>query len=187
MLEGPGEKPVRQPRVARQQRPVEIRPHRGADACALVAALAVVPEPRYDSAERLRAIVEPRDPGVVLEARERPPNARLELALEQAVADHPALARDRVQREEPRTGQLRAAASPVEATEELVAAAHGEHGGAALSSLPQRLAPRREIRGDELLLAVLAAADVEQVVLARPQLVADAHRLDRELQPARRR
>ena len=64
--------------------------------------LAVVPEPVHDPAERLGAGVEQRPARVVLEARERPPLARLELALEQDVADHPRLARDRLVREERR-------------------------------------------------------------------------------------
>jgi hypothetical protein len=187
MFERAGEQPVRQPRVARQQRPMEVRPHRGADARAFVAALAVVPEPRYDSAERLGAIIQPRDTGVVLEARERPANARLELAVEEAVADHPALARDRLQRKEPRAGQLRATPAAIETAEELVPAAHRQQRRTGADSLTQSLTSRREVRSDELLLAVLAAADVEEVVLTGPQLVADTDRFDRELQPARRR
>ena len=81
------------------------------DAAALQAALAVVPEPGDDAAERLRAGVEARPAGVVLEARERAPHAGLELALEQDVADHPPLAGDRLEREEPDAGQLGAVGS----------------------------------------------------------------------------
>ena len=54
---------------------------------------------------------------MVLEAGERPPLTRLELALQQHVADHPPLAGDRVQREEPDPGKLLAAPVAVEVPE----------------------------------------------------------------------
>ena len=66
------EQPVREPRVARQQRAVQVRPDRAPDAAALEPALAVVAEAVDDAAERQRAVVEVRAAGVVLEARERP-------------------------------------------------------------------------------------------------------------------
>ena len=71
-----------------------------ADAAALEAGLAVVAEAGDDAAERLGAGVEPRAAGMVLEARDRPPLTRDELALEQDVADHAPLAGDRLVREE---------------------------------------------------------------------------------------
>src|SRR3954468_13519975 len=73
--------PVAEPRVAGQQRPVEVRTDRPARAATLVAALAVVPEARDDPAERLRALVQECSPGVVLEPGERARLAR-ERALE---------------------------------------------------------------------------------------------------------
>src|SRR5438105_13051949 len=88
------EQPVRKPRVPGEQRAVEIRPDRPADATPLVAALAVVPESGDHAAERLGARIESSSAGVVLEAGERPLAARRELALEQHVACHPPLARD---------------------------------------------------------------------------------------------
>ena len=90
-----------------------------------MAALAVVPEPGDDAAERLRAGVEDRPAGMVLEPRQRPTPARLELALDQHVADHPARPRDRVERQKPDAGLLLAALVAVEATQELVSAADG--------------------------------------------------------------
>ena len=53
------EQPVGEPRVARQQRPVQVRADRPADAAALEAGVAVVAEPGDDAAERRRA----RHPG----------------------------------------------------------------------------------------------------------------------------
>src|SRR5205085_8092243 len=100
------EQPVREPRVARQERAVQVRPHDPAGPAALVAALAVVAEARDDAAERLGARVQVRPAGVVLEARECPFVARLTLALQQPVAGHPAVARDRLEREDARAGHV---------------------------------------------------------------------------------
>ena len=87
----------------------------------------------------------------------------------------------------PDPGQLDAVAVAVVAAEQLVAAADGEHGGAARDRLVHGVGLRGEVDRDERLLAVLAAADVEQVVRARPQRVAHRDRLDVELVPAPRR
>ena len=86
-------------------------------------------------------------------------------AVEQDVADHAALARDRVQRQQPDPGQLVAGHVAVEAAEQLVAAADGEERRRRLRRVAQRAALRDEIGRDERLLAVLAAADVEEVDL----------------------
>src|SRR5262245_56696933 len=106
MLEGALDDPVREPRIARKQRPVEVRADRIPEAHALEAAGAVVSEPGDHAPERHGAGVESGDARVVLEAGQRPPHARVELALEEAVADHPALAGNRLVREEPRAGKL---------------------------------------------------------------------------------
>ena len=97
---------------------------------ALEAALAVVSEAGDDAAERLGAGVEPRAAGMVLEAP-RCAHAGLELGLEQHVADHPPLARDRLEREEPDARHLLAVEAAVAAAEQLVAAADCEQRGAA--------------------------------------------------------
>src|SRR5260370_32595273 len=98
---------------------------------------------------------------MVLEARERPPYPGFELALEQDVADQGPLAGARLEREEADAGQVLAVGGAVAATEELVAAAHREEGRALLEhGRAKRVGLRGEIRGDEQLLPVLAAADV---------------------------
>src|SRR5215510_10095481 len=99
MLQGALEDPVREPCIPRKQRAVQIRAYRVANTHAFEAALAVVPEPSDDAPERFSTLVEPRDARMVLEAGERPTHARLELALQQAVADHPSLAGNRLVRE----------------------------------------------------------------------------------------
>ena len=95
------------------------------------------------------------------------------------------VARDRVERQQPDPGQLGAGDVAVEAAEQLVAAAHREERRAAVDRLAQRARLRREVVRDELLLAVLAAADVEEVDLAAGHRIAHADRLHVELVAAR--
>ena len=85
---------------------MEIRPDDPAGAATLEAALTVVSEARHHTAERLGAVFEDRPPRVVLESGDRPTVARLELALEQHVTDHPPVAGHRMERKHPRAGQL---------------------------------------------------------------------------------
>ena len=103
------------------------------------------------------------------------------LAVEEDVPDHPSLAGDRVQRQQPDARQLDAVAVAVEAPEQLVAAADREDDAAAGRRLSHGVALRREVDGDESLLAVLTAADVEQVEITGVQAVADRNRRDVEL------
>ncbi len=166
---------------------MEVRADRAAHAAALPTALAVVPEPGHHPAQCLRAGIEPRPAGVVLEARERSPHAGLELALEQDVPDHPPVPRDRVEGEDAHTWELRSAEVAIRPAEQLVPAAHGQQGGAVRERLVDALALVREVGGDERLLAVLAAADVEQVVLPGSQRLAHRHGTHLQLVAAPRR
>src|SRR5206468_13037470 len=92
--------------VAREQRSVQVRADRPSDAASLEAAFAIVAEAGDDAAERLRAGVEPRPSGVVLEPGERADDTWLELALEQDVADHPPGPGHRLQGEQADAGQV---------------------------------------------------------------------------------
>ena len=127
--------------------------------------VAVVAEAADDAAERLGARVEDRAPGVVLEAGQRlarPRRSRAARRRSSAARPRPCASGSR-----PIPGSSLAGDVAVEAAEQLVAAADGEEGGAALDSLAQRVRPSstRSWR-DERLLAILAAADVEEVDLA---------------------
>src|SRR3954447_5710880 len=102
--------------------------------------------------------------GVVLEAGERASLAG-PAAVEQHVSDHAPVAGDRVQRQQADARQLRAGALAVEAAEQLVAAADGEEGGAGGDGVAQRRALAGEVGRDERLLAILPAADIEEVGL----------------------
>ena len=168
--------PVGEPRVARQQRSVQIRPDRAADTTALPAAHTVVAETGDDPTERDGARIEPRPPGVVLEARERSADTRLQLALEQDVADHPPLAGHRLEREEPDPGQVDPLEVAIRPTEELIPAAHRQHGRACLRRGQHAVRLRDEVARDERLFPVLAAADVQQIVIAGSHRIADADR-----------
>ena len=97
------------------------------------------------------------------------------------------LAGDRLEREDPGALQVRAGAVAIEAAEQLIAAADGEQGGAAVERGADLLGAGGEVGGDERLLAVLAAADVEEVVLAGDEAVAEADRAHLELVAAPRR
>src|SRR5262249_43233314 len=155
---------------------VQIRPDCTANPAAFKAALAVVAEPGDDATERPRTGVELRAAGVVLEPRERAHGAGLELALEQHVADHARVAGDRLAREEADAGQVLAVEAWVRAPQQRVAAADREQRGTAVDRRAHTGGLRDEVIGDQRLLAVLAAADVEQVVLARVDGVAHGNR-----------
>src|SRR5262249_45092811 len=129
------EQPVRKPRVSRQQRPVQVGANGATEPAALVAALTVVAEAGYDAPKRFRARIEDRPAGVVLESGQRLLRGRLELALEQNVADHAPGAGDRVERQEADARQLLAALVAIEAAEQLVAATDGEEGSSSLEGV----------------------------------------------------
>jgi hypothetical protein len=167
------EQPVREPRIARQERAVQIRPDRALEPAPLEAAAAVVAEARDHPAERLGAGIEPRATCMVLEAGDRARHTGLELCLDQHVADHAALARDGLQWEQPDARHVLAVEAAVAASEQLIAAADRQKGRAAPEDgLLQRLGLRDEVAGDEHLLPVLSAADVVEVVRARLDRVA---------------
>ena len=113
---------------------------------------------------------------MVLEARQRPRNAWIELGFQEDVPDHPPLAGHGVVGEKADPRELGARPVAVEAAEELVAAADGEERGSRVHRLDQRRPLRGEIGRDESLFVVLAAADVVEVVLAGPNLVSEADR-----------
>ena len=89
-----------------------------------------------------------------------------------------------MERKQPDAGQLVAALVAVEAPEKLIAAADGEQRGAAVDRGMYPLTVRREGRRDQLLLAVLPAADVVEVVLAGPHGVVRTEPSHLDLVPA---
>ena len=131
-----------------------------------------------DAAERPLAVAEVRAPAVVLEAGE---HARAvdagQLDLDRDVADQPrALLADGAQVDEADAGDL-LVAELVGVAEELVAAADGEDRAAVGGRGVQRVAlALDEVLRAELLVAVLAAAEVEEVVRGRVDVVAEARR-----------
>src|SRR5687768_2851418 len=183
MSKGLRQEPVGEPGVPREERAVEVRPDRTADAAAFESALSVVPEARDDAAESLGTRIEHRAPGVVLEARQKLALAGLELAFEEHVADHAALAGHCLVRKEADAREHRAVAPAVGAAEQLVAAADREDRRAACRRLLQSLALLDEVDRHQRLLAVLAAADVEEVVVARHDRVAEVDRPVLEVDP----
>src|SRR4051812_15992784 len=179
-----GEHPVGEPGVAGEERAVEVRADGTAEAAALEAGAAVVPEPVDHAAQRLGALVQVRAAGMVLEAGERLLETRLELALEQDVADHAPVAGNGLVREDAGARLLASVLVAVEAAEQLVAAADGEQGGAVVERRTERIGARGEVGRDESLLAILAAADVEEIVVAGDERIAEPDRANLELVPA---
>ncbi len=178
VLERLGEQPVCEPRVAREQRPVEVGAVDPAGTGALEPRASVVAEARDDPAERRCLRIQERAAAVILEARELLAGP---LAVDEDVPDHPPLAGDRLERQQADPRQLGTRAVAVGAAEELVAAADGEEDGAVLGRLGERRALRGEVRRDELLLPILAPADVEEVRLCQRGGVAHPDREDDEL------
>src|SRR6476646_301531 len=125
------EQPVGEPRVAGPQRPVEVGADRPAEAAAFVATLSVVAEPGHDASEGLGAWIENRPPGVILEAGKGSFRPGLKLAFEQDVADHATRPGNGVEWQQPDSGLLSAALIAIEASQQLIATAHREKGGAA--------------------------------------------------------
>src|SRR5436305_11939656 len=72
--------------------------------------------------------------------------------------------------EKPRAGQLGTALVAVEVPEDLVSTTDRERGSAAGDGLPQCATHLGQRRGDQLLLAILAAPNVEEIVRAGPDL-----------------
>ena len=137
---------------------MQVRPDGTADTDSLVARLAVVPEARDDAPERLGARIQPRAPGMVLEAGDRSPLTGDELAFEQDVADHPLLAGHGLVWEEADPRHRVAVAAQVAAPEQLVAAADRQQRGAGGDRLRDRRPLGDEVGCDQRLLAVLPAA-----------------------------
>src|SRR5439155_7675955 len=172
---------VREPRVPGEEGTVQVRPDRAPEPAALEAARAVVPEPRHDSPERGRTGIEPRPARVVLESGERLPVARIELALEQDVADHAAVAGDGLEREQADARHVLAMEAAIAAPEELVAAAHGEERSPAARRLQHLLGLRGQVLRDQELFAILPAADIQQIVRAGDYRLAHTDRPHDEL------
>ncbi len=155
---------VGQPGVLRQQRAVQVGADQVVAAHALEAVAAVVAVALQHPAERLGAGAEVGAAAVVLEAGEDP-RAAAEVDLDRDVADQPrARLAHGLQLGEPEARQL-LLAELVAVAEQLVAAADGEQGGAVVDRRRERLAlAGDQVGGDHALVAVLAAADVDEVV-----------------------
>ena len=106
-----------------------------ADPHALEAALSVVAEPGDDPAQWLRALIEARDPGVVLESGQRPAQPG---PSSHSSRQSPIMRRSpaTVCSGKSRPRQLGAASPTVEAPQELVTAADGQHRRPACDRLP---------------------------------------------------
>ncbi len=124
---------------------------------------------------------------MVLETRDGPALAGHQLAVEQDVADHPPLACNGLVRKQADPGERLALLVDIPTTEKLVAAADSQQRCAGVHRLLDHRPLLDQVRGDQRLLAVLAATDVEQIVVAGPHFVADRDGRHIELVPAKSR
>src|SRR4051794_15917764 len=179
--------PVREPGVLGKQRTVEIgaedRPVRPA-ADALPAVAVVVAVAVEHAPERRGALAEVRAPPVVLETGELL-RALAEIDLDGDVADQPrAGIADGLEVHETHAGEP-LAAELVGVAEQLVAAADREYDAPALRGGVERVAlDRGEVERAELLVTVLTAAEVEEIVRVRVDLVPEARALELEADAA---
>ena len=162
------EQPVGEPRVAREQRPVQVR----ADARGRRGS------PRSRSRRRCRSPATTRPSGSAPSSRHVRPawfSKPASVRGSPGSSSHSSRTSPIIRRspatvssgKSPTPGSSAPLAVAVEAAEQLVPAADGQQAAAppATASL-SAVALRREVRRDQRLLAVLAAADVEEVVLA---------------------
>ena len=124
---------------------------------------------------------------MVLEARHRGRDAVSEVGLEQHIPDQPSLTRDGLERKELRARHPRSVSAPITASEKLVAAADGEERRACLDGSTEIGAARCQVGRDQRLLAVLAAADVDEVEGPRLERISGLDRGHLERVPAQRR
>ena len=155
--------PVREVGVLRQQRPVQVGPTTSARPHALAAVAAVVAVPAQDAPERSLVRPEVGAPAVVLEADERVLTA-VELELDRDVAGQPR-ASSRTMRASTRPMPSSSSSPSASRSRAAGAAAHGEdHRAATGRGVEGVLLGLDEVARHEPLVAVLAAAEVEEVV-----------------------
>ena len=142
-----------------------------------------LPWPLRTRPSGVRARSEAGPAAVVLEAGEHAPAA--EVDLDRDVADQPrAVLAHRLEVDQPEAGQV-LVAERVAVAEQLVAAADAEQDGAAAGGGVQRVAlDGGEVARAQRLVAVLAAAEVEEVVRVRVDRVAEPGARQLEADPA---
>src|SRR3954469_15409199 len=180
----PGDEPVGEPGVLRQQRAVQVRADDAVAHDALEARLPGVAVAAQDLAQRALPGTEVRAAAVVLEARQHTGSA-VELHLDGDVADEAVRVHaDGPEIDEPEPGDL-LVAELVGVAEELEPAADAEDQPAAVGRGVQRVAlGRDEVVRAQRLVTILTAAEVEEVVGGRVDRVAEPGGRDLEADPA---
>ena len=145
---------------------MEIGADGGVDATALVPRGSVVAVTRDHATERRAPESSSVRPGMVLEAGHRCREA-VEIDVEEHVADQAPVAGDRLVREEAGPRHRRPVTAAIAATEQLIAAAHGEQRRSVVDGGANRIAASCEIGRNQRLLAILTAADVDQIECRR--------------------
>src|SRR5438132_8089444 len=175
------EQAICQPRVLRQKRSVQITANGGLDDGAFGAILAVVAGADYCSAEWPDARPQKRPTRMVLEADQRPSLA-VQVGFDEHVANVPLWAGHAADVKQTGAGQLLTLDGGVALAQQLIAAADRQQRRAVFDGLADSLAfLTQEIGRDHRLLAILAAAEEDQVCLGRIERVSQGQLLDFEL------
>src|SRR5215207_234941 len=162
--EGEGGQVIGKPGVLGQQRTVDVGAEQVGAVHALEAVAAVVAEALDHATERLGPGAEPGAAAVILKARDYP-RPGPEVDLDRHVSDQSrALLAHGLEVDQPEAGDP-LFVELVAVAKELITAADGEQDGAAVDRCGDRVAlARQHVGGDDALVAILPAADVDQVV-----------------------
>src|SRR5262245_54026194 len=168
------DQPVGEPGILRQEGPVQVGADQVEAPDSLESVAPVVTVTVQDPAERLRTRAEVRAPAVVLEPGQHPASLS-EIHLDRDVADQPRAGfAYGLEVGDPEAGD-RLLAELIAVPEQLIAATDGQERCAVVDGGGDRLALGLEhVLGDQHLVAILAAPDVDQVMFARVEPLARA-------------
>jgi hypothetical protein len=170
--------PVGKPRVAWQQRTVEIGSDRRSKSATLVAALPVIPESVHHAPERVSFFVKFGSARVILEPGNPPRGPIDEIAFEQHVADETMIRCLSANGKQPCAGHLTARDVTVRMPKQLIPATDRQQRASGFYEAAQCGPTSRDVRRYELLITILASADVDEIRLARKlsSVINGAHR-----------
>jgi hypothetical protein len=178
MLQRALKQPVGKPRVAWQQRTVEIGSDRRSKSTTLVAALPVISESVYHAPERVSSFVKFGSARVILEPSNPPRGPIDEIAFEQHIADETMMLCPSSNGKQPCAGHLIARDVTVRLPKQLIPATDRQQPASSLYEAAQCGPSPRDIRRYELLITILASADVDEIRVARKlsSVINGAHR-----------
>ena len=146
---------------------MEIGSDRRSESTTLVAASPVIPVPVYNAAERVCSSVEFSSARVILEAGDMSSRRAREIALEQHIADESPLSGSRVKGKQAGSGHLCARNVTIRTSKKLIPAAYSQQRASSLDEASERRTPLCDVGSNQLLVSILAPADVYEIGVAR--------------------